>query len=747
MKKITLTLLTLFCIAIEVSSQCNPTFYDGFETGSPNPAWLPGTGHTMTVNNANPAVGIYNLDLTGTSGHYMGPYATFTSGQPTYISWRIKSSNTSNANAYFVVGDANTSTNNGILFCYITTGGFLRFFSSTGYNHPISANTWYHVEARNLNWTARTMDIYVNNALILSAWPFRSATTTAVDRLFIYNLNSSTSNYDQIIIGNGSPLLITGTSQNVSCNGGSNGSATVSVSGGTAPYTYSWAPSGGTNATASGLSAGTYTCTVTDAGSCTITQTLTITQPPALSATLTQTNVSCNGGSNGSATVTPAGGTPAYAYNWAPSGGTAATASGLAAGTYTCTVTDANGCTLAQAVTITQPPAMSATSSQVNASCNGSSDGSATVTPNGGTPAYTYNWTPSGGTAATASGLAAGTYTCTVTDANGCTITQSVTITEPAALSSSFTSTDVDCFGNSSGSITLTVNGGTPGYSYAWAPIGGTNAVASGLAAGSYTCTVTDANNCTLQAVVNINQPAVISANASATSPSFCAGGCTDITISASGGTGPYTYLWTPGNMTGSTENVCPAATTTYTCSVTDASGCTQNATVTVTVNSLPVITYSQSPSLVCVTWPAFTLSAATPSGGTYSGPGVSGSTFDPSAAGQGTWNIVYTYTDGNGCTDSVTQQITVDLCTGTGNLVSGTDFTIYPNPFSGFFIIENITPGSRLTITNALGENVYSSLIMNSSARIEKQDLEAGVYFIEIKNEQGVSVKKVIKE
>ncbi|WP_213521931.1 LamG-like jellyroll fold domain-containing protein [Nonlabens sp.] len=133
---------------------------------------------------------------------------------------------------------------------------------------------------------------------------------------------------------------------NVSCNSGANGSATVAVAGGTAGYTYSWAPSGGTAATASGLSAGAYTVTVTDANSCTATQSFTITEPTALVATpASQTNVSCNSGANGSATVAVAGGTPGYTYSWAPSGGTAATASGLSAGAYTVTVTDANSCT------------------------------------------------------------------------------------------------------------------------------------------------------------------------------------------------------------------------------------------------------------------------------------------------------------------------------------------------------------------------------------------------------------------
>jgi hypothetical protein len=245
------------------------------------------------------------------------------------------------------------------------------------------------------------------------------------------------------------------------CNGGNNGAASISVSGGTPGYTYSWSPSGGTAATAAGLIAGTYTCTITDANSCAQTQTVSLTQPAALvSSVLSQTNVLCNGGSNGAATVNVTGGTPGYTYNWAPSGGTAATESGLSASTYTCTITDANGCTQTQTVTIAEPTAITVSIvSQSDVTCFGNADGTATISESGGVGPYTYNWTPAGGTAATASGLTAGTYTCTVTDANMCTSTQTVNITEPAAITSSQTVTLCDGQTITVGTNTYTVSG------------------------------------------------------------------------------------------------------------------------------------------------------------------------------------------------------------------------------------------------------------------------------------------------
>ncbi|OYX86500.1 MAG: hypothetical protein B7Y83_01255, partial [Flavobacteriales bacterium 32-34-25] len=181
---------------------------------------------------------------------------------------------------------------------------------------------------------------------------------------------------------------------NIACYGGSTGSATITVSGGSPSYTYSWSPSGGTAATAMGLTAGNYTCSVTDANGCTTTRLVTITQPPALVASVSsQTNIACYGGSTGSATITVSGGSPTYTYAWSPSGGTAATAAGLTAGNYTCTVTDTNGCTATQTVTITQPPSISiSSSSQTNIACFGGSNGSASVgTPTGGAGSYTYS--------------------------------------------------------------------------------------------------------------------------------------------------------------------------------------------------------------------------------------------------------------------------------------------------------------------------------------------------------------------
>ncbi|RYD97014.1 MAG: T9SS type A sorting domain-containing protein [Sphingobacteriales bacterium] len=447
---------------------------------------------------------------------------------------------------------------------------------------------------------------------------------------------------------------------NIACNGSATGSASISAVGGTGPYTYSWAPSGGTSATATGLSAGTYTATVTDANGCSATQSFTLTEPTALVATaVSQNNVSCNSGSNGTATVSATGGTPGYTYSWSPSGGTATTAIGLSAGTYTATVTDANGCTTTQNFTITEPDAIAATPSQTNVSCNGGSNGSASVSVTGGTGTYTYSWAPFGGTADTATGLIAGTYTVTITDANLCSATQSITITEPTILIASIgTQTNVSCNGGVNGSATVTATGGTGAYTYSWAPFGGTADTATGLAAGTYTVTVTDANNCTATQSFTITEPTLLVASASAQTDVTCNGSATgSATVAATGGTGSYTYSWSPSGGTADTASGLTAGT--YTATVTDANGCSATQSFTITEPAALVATASSQTNISC-NGAANGAATVTATGGTGSYTyswSPSGGTAD-TATGLTAGTYTATVTDANGCT--ATQSFTI---------------------------------------------------------------------------------------
>ena len=377
---------------------------------------------------------------------------------------------------------------------------------------------------------------------------------------------------------------------NVSCNGGSGGSATANPSGGTLPYTYSWS-NGSTNGNATGLSAGTYTVTVSDNCSASATASVIITQPGVLSTTANvNSNVTCNGGNNGSATASPNGGVSPYNYVWSDAGAqTNSTATGLIAGTYTVTVTDVNNCSATASVTISQPIALSTTANaNTNVSCNGGSGGSATANPSGGTLPYTYSWS-NGGTNGNITGLSAGTYTVTVSDNCSASATASVTITQPAdALSAAATiNSNVTCNGGNNGSAAAKPSGGTSPYNYVWSDAGAqTNDTATGLVAGTYTVTVTDANNCSATSSVTISQPIVLSTTANVNSNVSCNGGSGgSATANPSGGTLPYTYSWSNGSTNG---NATGLSAGTYTVTVSD--NCSASATASVIITQPGVL-------------------------------------------------------------------------------------------------------------------------------------------------------------
>ncbi|NWL03354.1 hypothetical protein DM790_21215 [Flavobacterium collinsii] len=397
-----------------------------------------------------------------------------------------------------------------------------------------------------------------------------------------------------------SALTITpGPQANVTCNGGSNGSLSATVTGGTGAYNYSWAPSGGSAATANGLSAGTYTLTVKDANLCTKTQSFTITEPPLLTASTSQTNVSCKDGSNGTATVNVTGGTGTYTYSWAPYGGTNATASGLAAGNYIVTIKDANLCMTTAAVTITEPDQLTAAIYKTDVLCNSANNGTATVTASGGTGTYTYSWSPSGGTAATATGLSPNTYSVTVTDSNGCFVTETVQITEPTALSIIDSQTNVSCNSGNNGSASVTVSGGTGPYTYSWSQSGGTAATATGLSAGIYTVTATDSNSCSISRTITITEPDVLATNITVTDVTCHNGNNGSAAITAAGGTAPYTYLWPHNGATASSATGLTAGI--YEVILTDSNSCSLSTSIEIKQPENPVNLNTASVSEITV--------------------------------------------------------------------------------------------------------------------------------------------------
>lgn len=565
----------------------------------------------------------------------------------------------------------------------------------------------------------------------------------------ISDANGCTTSATVNVVSNSVPTTSLQSSGSVSCFGGNDGTGTISASG-NGPFAYMWSPIGGNAATAVNLTAQVYTVTVTDNNGCSSTQTVSITQPTAVTASITAFTDAMCGNNDGTATALGSGGTGGFTYAWSPSGGNSATAINLGAGGYTVTVTDANGCVGTTTVLISNVGAPTVTmQNNIPVTCFGQSNGSAAITASGNGP-FTYSWAPTGGNAATATNLAAGTYTVSVTDNGGCTAFQTVVITEPNLLTAPVVGVNGTC-GNSNGSANVTPTGGTGPYTYLWSNSQTTQQI-TGLGAGNFSVTVTDVNGCSVTQTVTITQSSAVTATATATPGTICNGSCIALNIGViSGGTSPYVYNWQPGNLTGSSVSVCPTATTCYTLLVTDAVGCTSTASVCVNVNALPTVTYNETQTTACVNWNPITLSPGSPAGGTYSGVAVSGNTFAPATAGTGTFTITYTYSDVNGCADSATSQIIVDLCTGTYQLADTEELEVstFPNPFDETITVQcdNLEGAATIEFFNVLGEVVYSSVIVSPKTEINLQGLPSGTYFIRINSASASNMHKIVKQ
>jgi gliding motility-associated-like protein len=538
-------------------------------------------------------------------------------------------------------------------------------------------------------------------------------TVTVTDAI---GCNTSTS----VTISQATPLNLSPTATQVLCFGGNTGTASANVSGGTPGYFYSWAPYGGSSATASNLMTGTYTVTVTDAIGCSQTSAIPVTQPAALNATITvNNNVSCYNGNNGSATVFPTGGTSPYFYSWSPIGGSAQTATNLTQGNYQITVTDVNNCVQNVSTSITQPSQlMGSIVSTTNVSCNSGSNGSITVSASGGTVGYTYVWTPSGGTAATASNLIAGSYTVTITDSKGCTTQVTAAITQPPALSASInTSTNVSCNGGNNGSATVTATGGTTPYSYLWnTNPAQTGVTATGLSAGNYSATITDSKGCVITTTaVSITEPALLTVTATPSSTISCNSTIT-ISSSASGGSGAYSYLWSNGGTTSSiTVN-----TGTYTVLVTDGNGCSATNSVSVMASNSTLTASIPAPANIC--FGASTTIAVSAAGGfgSYTYLWSNGSTANSIIVPAGSYCVQVT--DGGGCI--------ANACV---NVVQNTPVT------ASIGTPPTVCPGASTTITaSGSGGQAPYSFLWSTGQTSPSVSKPAGTYTVTVSDATG---------
>ncbi len=308
-----------------------------------------------------------------------------------------------------------------------------------------------------------------------------------------------------IITEPGSLLATITNTVDVSCNGYTDGAISVDVTGGTQPYVYLW-NNGSTTEDLSSLPVGFYQLSVTDAQNCQVLSANTaIIEPAPIATILNGANPGCPGATNGSINLLVNGGTPPYTFNW-NNGAQTQNLSNVGSGMYTVVVTDDNGCSASDTITLANNSALTAIDSVENLDCYGAANGSITLTVSGGSGTYVYTWSPPVGTTNALTDLSGGVYDLTITDSQGCFETFSYEVEEPAELTLSISGTEVTCFGDEDALATSTLNGGVPNYVYNWSD-GQTSVVASGLAPGPISLTITDGNNCTVSASTTITGP------------------------------------------------------------------------------------------------------------------------------------------------------------------------------------------------------------------------------------------------
>lgn len=349
----------------------------------------------------------------------------------------------------------------------------------------------------------------------------------------------------------------------VTCFGGTDGAISLFVSGGTAPYTYVWS-TGATTKDVTGVAAGSYKVTVTDANNCNVSTSFFLRAPQELQARIY--NSTCN---DGRIDLVVSGGTAPYTYAWS-NNATTEDLSGLTDGTYAVIVTDAKGCTDQASIVLSEvAPPLNITSTATGPTCS-ESNGTIDLSVSGGEAPYSFLWS-NGATSEDISGLAAGIYQVAVTGFNDCTQHLTIVLDGPAGATLKLAAfKDLTCFGSNDGSLTVAVNGGSGNYTYKWSN-GGTSATIDNLTSGAYTVEVADATGCTYTATYQVKEPLAINVMAQKITPSSCSGADGAATISVSGGSAPYTYLWSNG---ATTQNITQVAGGTYTVTVKDANGC-----------------------------------------------------------------------------------------------------------------------------------------------------------------------------
>lgn len=530
-----------------------------------------------------------------------------------------------------------------------------------------------------------------------------------------YNLNVTDNNncvaVQSYSITQGDSIQIALLANHVSCFNAMDGAISSNLIGGSGSLTYSWSNLSVT-ANLSNLDTGKYVLILQDSLACSAIDSIQISQPDSVEASLVISNVTCNGLLNGGIDLTVIGGTGTYTYNWSNLQ-VSQDLAGIASGKYMVTISDGNGCSIVDSAIVTEPMLLVYTDSVTSINCGGDSSGAVIISVLGGTSPYTYNWT-NGESTATIDTLKIGTYAVTITDNNGCSLTNSYTITQPTAFSLFVSSTDITCNGLANGTATASVIGGSGPRTFVWSN-SLTTASVSNLTGGKYYVTATDSLGCTQIDSVNIIEPIQLTATSNASNLS-CNGdfsGSIDLTVS--GGTRPYTYLWSSSAIT---EDISNLAAAKYLVTITDGNNC--QIIDSTTINQPDTIALVASIQQVLCTADSSGKIALTLTGGTqpYSYTWSNGASVDSiSKLIAGTYSV--TVVDANSCSEIANYQITE------------------PSVLSNLLNASTVSCGGDSTgIINSVvsgGVAPYSYIWSNGALSSSIQNLKSGTYYLTI--------------
>lgn len=516
---------------------------------------------------------------------------------------------------------------------------------------------------------------------------------------------------------------------NASC-GGQNGSITLTINNGVGPFDIVWSPSGA-GLQLNNLAPGTYDVTVVDNGTtCEVSGSATITQEGAPQATFTVTNALCQS-PVGAIDVVVTGGTAPITHSWS-NGATTEDITGLTAGTYTDTITDANGCQVIISANIINANQFTASSTVVNPTCADPNGGSIDVTITGGDAPFLFVWSPNTqNVTEDVNGLAGGTYTVEITDDAGCEFTLQSVITAPVPPTATVVVTDAQC-GQSTGSVNVTVQGGSGNFTYLWSN-GATTEDLSGVPAGDYSVVITDAADLTCIAnasgtVENDNEPIVTITTVNTS----CTANTGTATLSINGGSGNFSFSWSGPNSFNSTDqNLTGLAAGTYSVVVTDLS-------TTCVVEESGVVEPADAPELTAVSVNTTCgqnngLIDITIDGGTEPFTilwnGNPSTELDRINLAPGTY--IFLLTDANDC--SVTQ--TFEILPSTQPVIDG----IAVNPTCG-----NDTGSVNITVSQAVSPVVYAWTLDGAafSTNEDISSLAPGTYIIVATDGSGCVVR-----